>query len=57
MIQVDALELTFGSGGQANQVLSDVAFSVAAGQAFGLVGESGSGKTTVLRCLAGLYQH
>ena len=57
MINVEALSLAFGAGAAANQVLSEVAFSVARGESFGLVGESGSGKTTVLRCLAGLYNH
>lgn len=57
MIDIRALDLTFGSGDKANRVLKDVSFSVAEGESFGLVGESGSGKTTVLRCLAGLYGH
>ncbi|MDQ7988938.1 MAG: ABC transporter ATP-binding protein [Candidatus Dactylopiibacterium sp.] len=57
MISVDKLNLTFGAGSDANQVLHDVCFEVGAGEAFGLVGESGSGKTTVLRCLAGQYNH
>ncbi|MDQ8021324.1 MAG: ABC transporter ATP-binding protein [Moraxellaceae bacterium] len=56
-IQVDKLNLSFGIGASANQVLYDVDFSVEEGEAFGLVGESGSGKTTVLRCLAGQYDH
>lgn len=57
MIAIEGLELAFGSGAKRHQVLQDVSFSVGEGEAFGLVGESGSGKTTVLRCLAGLYQH
>jgi peptide/nickel transport system ATP-binding protein len=57
MIEVDKLNLSFGEGAEANQVLHDVCFDVAEGEAFGLVGESGSGKTTVLRCLAGQYSH
>jgi peptide/nickel transport system ATP-binding protein len=57
MISVEGLELAFGSGADLHKVLHDVSFSVGQGEAFGLVGESGSGKTTVLRCLAGLYQH
>lgn len=57
MIEVNALNLSFGQGANAVQVLNDVAFKVERGQAFGLVGESGSGKTTVLRCLAGQYMH
>lgn len=57
MINVEALSLAFGAGAKTKQVLSEVAFTVARGESFGLVGESGSGKTTVLRCLAGLYKH
>ncbi len=57
MIEVDKLNLTFGEGAEANQVLHDVSFEVGDGEAFGLVGESGSGKTTVLRCLAGKHTH
>ena len=57
MIDVDKLNLSFGEGPDANQVLYDVSLSVGDGEAFGLVGESGSGKTTVLRCLAGQYTH
>jgi peptide/nickel transport system ATP-binding protein len=57
MISIEALDLAFGTGADLHKVLHDVSFSVDEGEAFGLVGESGSGKTTVLRCLAGLYQH
>lgn len=57
MIEITGLNLSFGSGAGLNAVLHDVDLRVAEGQAFGLVGESGSGKTTVLRCLAGQYQH
>ncbi|WP_312687791.1 ABC transporter ATP-binding protein [Kosakonia sp.] len=57
MITVQNLNLAFGEGEKRNQVLSDVCFSVQAGEIFGLVGESGSGKTTVLKCLAGLFTH
>ncbi|WP_419736139.1 ABC transporter ATP-binding protein [Pseudomonas sp. COR18] len=57
MIQAHSLNLSFGAGPTANQVLHDVCIDVADGESFGLVGESGSGKTTVLRCLAGQYRH
>lgn len=57
MIDIERLNLSFGEGADANQVLHDVSFSVGDGEAYGLVGESGSGKTTVLRCLAGQYNH
>jgi peptide/nickel transport system ATP-binding protein len=53
MIDVNGLHLAFG----AVNVLNDVQLQVRQGQSFGLVGESGSGKTTVLRCLAGQYNH
>lgn len=38
------------------QAVSDVSFSVSAGQTVGLVGESGSGKTTVGRCILRLIE-
>ncbi len=57
MIEINNLNLTFGEGSQQNQVLFDVNLAVKNGEIFGLVGESGSGKTTVLKCLAGLFNH
>ncbi|WP_316860811.1 ABC transporter ATP-binding protein [uncultured Cohaesibacter sp.] len=57
MIELSHLDLSFGEGSSAQQVLSDVTFNVLDGEVFGLVGESGSGKSTVLRCIAGLYDH
>ncbi|EZI32015.1 ABC transporter related protein [Pantoea agglomerans] len=57
MIEVKNLNLSFGEEGRHNQVLFDVSLQVKQGEIFGLVGESGSGKTTVLKCLAGLFNH
>ena len=34
--------------------VADTAFTVPAGESFGIVGESGSGKSTVLRAICGL---
>lgn len=53
MIQIQDLCLSFAGV----PVLHGVNLAVGEGEAFGLLGESGSGKTTVLRCLAGQYQH
>ncbi len=36
------------------EALSDVAFSIYAGEVLGLIGPNGSGKTTLLECLCGL---
>jgi len=57
MIEVKNLNLSFGEEGRRNQVLFAVSLQVKQGELFGLVGESGSGKTTVLKCLAGLFNH
>lgn len=57
MIEVKNLNLSFGEEGRRNQVLVDFSLQVKQGEIFGLVGESGSGKTTVLKCLAGLFNH
>ena len=57
MIEVNNLSLVFGEGEKRNQVLFDVNFHVKPGEIYGLVGESGAGKTTVLKCLAGLFNH
>lgn len=56
MIEIAGLNLNFGTGAALNAVLHDVDLSVAEG-GHSVWWESGSGKTTVLRCLAGQYQH
>ena len=57
MLSIDHLNITFGSGEEANHALKDITFSVSEGESFGLVGESGSGKSTVLNCISGLLNH
>ncbi len=54
MIEIQNLQVVYGTGRMRVDAVRDVSFRVEPGAAFGLVGESGSGKSTVLRALAGL---
>jgi ABC-type dipeptide/oligopeptide/nickel transport system ATPase subunit len=54
MLQVDTLDVWFGSGRDRVDAVKGATFGVAEGESFGLVGESGSGKSTILRAITGL---
>ncbi|MFI5937750.1 ABC transporter ATP-binding protein [Actinoplanes sp. NPDC051494] len=53
MLEVTGLHKVYSSGVEA---VSDLTFTVAAGELVCLVGPSGCGKTTLLRCVAGLLE-
>ncbi|WP_231632797.1 ABC transporter ATP-binding protein [Gordonia sp. HS-NH1] len=46
--------MSYGRGHRRQQVLRDVSFTIAPGEALGLVGETGSGKSTIARAVLGL---
>ncbi len=54
MIDIQNLNVVFGSGADRVHAVKNVSCRIAGGESFGLVGESGSGKSTVLRALCGL---
>ncbi|MCK8482548.1 ABC transporter ATP-binding protein [Aliiroseovarius sp. S2029] len=54
MLEVQDLNVWFGSGRDRVDAVKHANFDVAQGESFGLVGESGSGKSTILRAITGL---
>ncbi|MFS0836919.1 ABC transporter ATP-binding protein [Paenibacillus sp. 1P03SA] len=54
-VSVDFRGVSFHYGGESGSVLSDLTFSLQAGQSLGIVGRTGSGKTSVIRLLLRLY--
>jgi ABC-type dipeptide/oligopeptide/nickel transport system ATPase component len=54
LLQVTDLGMSIPSSQGRTQLLRDVSFTVARGEAVGIVGESGSGKTLTLRSVIGL---
>ena len=53
-LRVDGLSFSYAGSPTSRPLLTDVTFTVSAGERVGLIGENGSGKSTLLRCLAGL---
>lgn len=54
LLAVDGLSVGFGRRGRTVEVVTDLSFSLAAGEAVALVGESGCGKSVTARALLGL---
>ncbi len=54
MLDIQKLQVVYGTGRLRVDAVKDVSFHVEPGAAYGLVGESGSGKSTVLRAICGL---
>jgi oligopeptide/dipeptide ABC transporter ATP-binding protein len=57
LIDIQGLSISLRTRGGIKQVVSDVSFTVAAGEALGIVGESGSGKTLSMLSLLQLLPH
>jgi oligopeptide/dipeptide ABC transporter ATP-binding protein len=57
LIDIQGLSISLRTRGGVKQVVSDVSFTVAAGEALGIVGESGSGKTLSMLSLLQLLPH
>lgn len=57
IIDIRNLNLSFGDRKSFTKILKNINLSIDENESFGLVGESGSGKTTILKCLAGIFNH
>ena len=52
LLEVNHLNVTYGSGKKAYEAVQDANFKIYKGETFGLVGESGSGKSVILKLLS-----
>ena len=56
ILEIDNIDITFGSGKNAFKAVSGASFDIYKGETFSLVGESGSGKTTIGRAIVRINQ-
>ncbi|MFK3676695.1 ABC transporter ATP-binding protein [Microbacterium sp. NPDC090218] len=54
LLEASGIDVVYGRGSHARQVLFDVGLQLRAGEAVGIIGETGSGKTSFARALLGL---
>jgi peptide/nickel transport system ATP-binding protein len=57
LVDIQGLNVSFGSGARRTRVVKDLSLRIAAGECVALVGESGSGKSVTARTLVGLTGH
>lgn len=56
MLELNALNKTYHSKGQAVEAVKDVSLTVQDGEIFGIIGYSGAGKSSLVRCINLLEQ-
>ncbi|WP_038103274.1 ABC transporter ATP-binding protein [Ureaplasma diversum] len=57
LVEINNLDVTYGSGKKAFRAVKDFNLNVYDGEVLGLVGESGSGKSTIGKALVGLVDY